>query len=80
MWLPFSWIIQHWVGTFHAISRTAFIVLAWYVFPQQSFVVIPAAIVLIYIVTILILERRWHRLTKGIYISKTHGSKGKFGS
>lgn len=22
MWLPLSWIIQHWVGTFHAVART----------------------------------------------------------
>src|SRR5262249_13229232 len=23
MWLPFSWIIGHWVGTFHTLARTA---------------------------------------------------------
>jgi hypothetical protein len=22
MWLPFGWMIQHWVGTFHAVTRT----------------------------------------------------------
>lgn len=61
MWLPFSWIIQHWIGTFHAICRTLLIVVLWYIFPQQSFIVIPAAIVLIYTVTIYILEMRWRK-------------------
>src|SRR5690606_2049904 len=41
MWLPFSWIIQHWIGTFHGIIRTLLIVAAWYLFPEQRFVVIP---------------------------------------
>ncbi len=59
MWLPFGWIIQHWIGAFHAIARTLLIVAAWYAFPAQRFVVIPAIIVAIYIVTIVVLERRW---------------------
>jgi hypothetical protein len=58
MWLPFSWIIQHWVGTFHAFTRTALVLTAWYVFPEQRFVVIPAIIVLIYLITIYVLARR----------------------
>lgn len=58
MWLPFSWIIKHWVGIFHAVSRTLLIVLAWYIFPDQRFVVIPFTIVLIYIITIFILIKR----------------------
>ncbi len=58
MWLPFSWIIEHWVGLFHAIARTVVILVLWYVFPDLRFIVIPFAIVLIYIATILILERR----------------------
>jgi len=59
MWLPFSWVIQHWVGTFHAVSRTIIIVALWYLFPQHSFVVIPAAIIVIYAITIFTLEQRW---------------------
>lgn len=59
MWLPFSWVIQHWVGTFHAVSRTIIIVALWYLFPQHSFVVIPAAIIVIYVITIFTLEQRW---------------------
>lgn len=64
MWLPFSWIIQHWVGTFHAVSRTALIVAAWYLFPQQSFIVIPVIIVVIYMITIYTLEMRWRKLAQ----------------
>lgn len=58
MWFPFSWIIKHWVGIFHAISRTILIVLFWYLFPEQRFVVIPFTIVVIYILTMFILKNR----------------------
>lgn len=58
MWLPFSWIIKHWVGIFHAITRTVMVVSLWYIFPDQRFVVIPFAIVLIYLVTLFILSKR----------------------
>lgn len=58
MWLPFSWIIQHWVGTFHTVVRTLSIVGLWYLFPNDRFTVIPFFIVLIYIVTLVILKNR----------------------
>ncbi|MGH7725700.1 MAG: DUF7010 family protein [Candidatus Eiseniibacteriota bacterium] len=58
MWVPFSWIIQHWVGLFHGISRTVLVLAAWYVFPEQRFVAIPAVIVVIYLVTIYVLATR----------------------
>jgi hypothetical protein len=58
MWLPFSWIIKHWVGIFHSVSRTILIVLFWYLFPEQRFVVIPFTIVVIYIMTMFILKNR----------------------
>ena len=58
MWLPFGWIIDHWVGTFHTVTRTVLCLAAWYVFPEQRFVVIPAVIVVIYLVTIAALVRR----------------------
>lgn len=58
MWLPFSWIIQHWIGIVHAIVRTVSIVLLWYVFPDLRFVAIPLAIVAIYVVTLVILNNR----------------------
>jgi hypothetical protein len=58
MWLPLTWIIDHWVGVFHAIARTVIVLILWYVLPQHRFVAIPFAIVSIYIVTIAILRRR----------------------
>ena len=64
MWLPFSWIIQHWVGTFDAICRALLIVAAWYIFPQQSFVVIPALVVIVYIISIYTLEMRWRKISR----------------
>ena len=58
MWLPFTWIIKHWVGLFHAIVRTVVVLSLWYVFPEDRFVTIPFAIVLIYIITMIILKKR----------------------
>lgn len=58
MWLPLSWIIQHWVGQFHAFARTALVTFAWFAFPEQRFVVIPAIIVAIYLITIYVLAKR----------------------
>lgn len=58
MWLPLSWMIQHWIGTFHTFARTALVTLAWFIFPEQRFVVIPAIIVIIYLITIYVLARR----------------------
>lgn len=58
MWLPFSWIIKHWIGIFHAVSRTILVVLLWYLFPELRFVVIPFAIVVVYVITIIVLMRK----------------------
>jgi hypothetical protein len=58
MWLPFSWIIKHWVGIFHTFTRTILVLLLWYLFPEYRFITIPFGIVLIYIITILILKTR----------------------
>jgi hypothetical protein len=58
MWVPFSWMIQHWVGLFHGIARTALVVAAWFLFPDQRFVVVPAAIVVVYAISILALAGR----------------------
>ncbi len=51
MWVPFSWMIQHWVGLFHGIARTVLVLSAWYLFPQHRFVAIPMVIVAVYLVT-----------------------------
>ena len=58
MWLPFSWIIKHWVGIFHTITRTILVLLLWYLLPEYRFVAIPFGIVIMYIITILLLQNR----------------------
>ena len=65
MWVPFTWIIKHWIGMFHAIVRTIVVLVLWYTLPEQRFVAIPFAIVIIYIVTIIILAKR-KRVSTGI--------------
>lgn len=64
MWLPLSWIMQHWVGIFHSVARTLLVLGAWYAFPRQRFVVIPFLIVLLYGITIAVLEQRWRGLRR----------------
>lgn len=58
MWLPLGWIIDHWIGIFHALVRTAVIVTLWYLFPDNRFTSVPVAIVLIYLVSIFVLLNR----------------------
>ena len=58
MWLPFSWIIKHWVGIFHTLIRTILVLILWYFLPEYRFIAIPFGIVLIYIITIIILTNR----------------------
>lgn len=64
MWIPFSWIIQHWVGIFHTVARTILVTAAWYLAPRNRFVVIPAVIVGVYVVTIVIMEQRWRAVSR----------------
>jgi len=70
MWIPFSWIIQHWIGYFHAISRTLSILVVWYVFPEHHFQIIPAIIVVIYLITIFTMEKRWKIISQSIEINR----------
>lgn len=58
MWIPLAGLLQHWVGLFHGLARTGLIVAAWYLVPDGRFVVIPATIVAIYVVTIFVLAAR----------------------
>ena len=58
MWLPFSWIIKHWIGVFHTLTRITLVLTLWYLWPELRFITIPFAIVLIYIVTLIILHKR----------------------
>ena len=62
MWIPFSGLVGHWVGIFHAVTRTILVLFLWYAFPEFRFVAIPLAIVLIYLATIAILVKRYHSL------------------
>lgn len=64
MWLPLGWIIQHWIGLFHAVARTLLCTLCWVFFPEHSLVMIPLVIVAIYLISIITLERRWQRLNR----------------
>lgn len=62
MWVPLTWIIDHWVGLFHSILRTILILVLWYLFPSERFITIPIAIVLVYILSIIILKNRKPKL------------------
>ena len=64
MWLPISWIIQHWVGVVHGVLRTVLVVAVWYVFPEQRFLAVSLVIIVLYIGAISILEVRWRNLQK----------------
>jgi hypothetical protein len=58
MWVPLSWILQHWVGLFHAIARTVLVLAAWFLFPDHRFVAVPVVIVAVYLVSIVALAKR----------------------
>lgn len=58
MWVPFSWIIKHWIGVFHTLLRTGLILILWYLLPEFRFVAIPFGIVIVYILTLIILNSR----------------------
>ncbi len=62
MWLPFSWIVGHWIGAFHALSRTGLILIVWYLYPQARFVLIPFVIAGLYVFTIVVMEQRYRRV------------------
>ena len=62
MWVPLTWIIDHWVGLFHSILRTILILVLWYLFPSNRFITIPIAIVIVYILSIIILKNRKFKL------------------
>ena len=58
MWIPYSWIIRHWIGLAHGVVRTVLVLAAWYVFPERRFVAVPMVIVGVYLVTICVLATR----------------------
>lgn len=66
MWMPISWIIQHWIGLFHAISRTLLVLGSWYLFPDLRFVIIPLVIVIIYLISIIVLRKRHQSIPRAV--------------
>ena len=67
MWIPFSWIVQHPIGWWHAGVRTMLICASLVVWPDAQYVVVPLIVIGCYLFTIPVLEARWRRVTA------THG-------
>ncbi len=57
-WVPISWMLRHWIGIAHALTRTGAALAAWYLWPGHRYIVIPAIIVVLYAVVIFILMNR----------------------
>jgi hypothetical protein len=57
-WVPISWVVRHWIGIAHAVTRAGAVLAAWYLWPGHRYVVIPAVIVVLYALAIVILVNR----------------------
>lgn len=57
-WIVFSWIIQHPVGTIHAVGRTVLATVAWWAFPGHHVGAVCAVVVLTYLYTVVTLRNR----------------------
>ena len=62
MWVPFSWLMNHWIGIFHGVARTVLIIAVWYALPNHRFVAVPCVVVLMYLVTLPVLEIRYRKV------------------
>jgi hypothetical protein len=62
MWMPMSWLLQHWVGIAHAVARTLLGTAAWFAWPSARFVAVPAVIVELSLLVIGVREARWRGL------------------
>jgi hypothetical protein len=51
-WIVYSWIVQHPVGTIHAVLRTVLVPLAWTMFPEQRLLGVGLAVVAAYAISI----------------------------
>ncbi|MFQ5401681.1 MAG: hypothetical protein ACE5E7_19045 [Anaerolineae bacterium] len=47
-WIVYSWIVQHPIGTIHAILRTLLVLGCWTIFPGQRLLAMGLAIVFVY--------------------------------
>ena len=54
-WIVLGWIIQHWIGLFHAVARTLLVLAAWCLFPGSRFVAVPVVVVGMYLLSIFVL-------------------------
>jgi len=66
IWIPMSWIIQHWIGVVHGVARTVLVVATWYAFPEHRFLAVSLVIVVLYVFAITVLEMRWSRLKRAL--------------
>ncbi len=57
-WIVYSWIVQHPIGTIHAITRTILIIIMWFAFPEQRLLAIGLVIVFVYSVSIWQMSKR----------------------
>ncbi len=57
-WIVFSWIIQHPMGTIHAITRTVLVTAAWWLFPENQMSAVAGAVVITYLYSIIALRSR----------------------
>ena len=47
-WIVYSWIVQHPIGTIHALLRTLLVWGCWTIFPEQRLLTVGLAIVFVY--------------------------------
>jgi hypothetical protein len=59
-WMVYSWVVQHPVGTIHAVLRTVLVLLAWSFFPDQRLLAVGLAVTLAYAVSL------WQMATRRI--------------
>jgi hypothetical protein len=57
-WVVFGWVVGHWVGLAHAVTRTALVAAAWWAFPDARVAAVAGAVVFVYAASIAVLARR----------------------
>lgn len=69
LWIPVTWLLQHWIGLVHGLVRTLLIVAVWYLWPEHRYIAIASVIVILYIFAIVVLDNRWRNYNASIGIS-----------
>ncbi len=57
-WIVYSWIIQHPVGTLHAILRTVIVFAVWNIFPDHRITAVALAVVVAYVIALFQMQSR----------------------